>query len=402
MLIIATSISGASNIALAFLPIYFTSLGGTVLQYGVVMTFTTLVAMPATVVGGTMTGRYDLKRIAVLTSWIGPAILAGYYLSNSWSVLTIPLLAGGLGSLGSIAWRQLVADATTNRSRTAQLSVYQTLTSIPSMLAPLAGGFLVHAFGIIDGFRDGILISLALSPISTVILIRLLRENASEPFQEGVVPDQPHPSHRMFRQLREFGSNITSLPRTLLPLLLAYVLVSLANSTTNPYMIFYATAIAKLDTFQWGIILSLQMVLANLIRIPLGVVSDRLDKRKVLLFSLVTTAPLSTLLVFERSFLAILGVLLAMVATGINYTPTHEALQIELTPRSKRPALFAVYDVLRGASASAGTAIGAFLFTSGYALPFFGYTALEACACAIIGFHFFLKPGRNSLRIPSR
>ena len=393
---------GASNIALAFLPIYFTSLGGTVMQYGIVMTFTTLLAMPTTILGGAITGRFGPKSIAVLTSWVGPAILVGYLLSNSWSVLTIPIIAGGLGSVGSIAWRQLVADATTIRSRSAQLSVYQTLTGVPSMFAPLAGGFLVHSFGVINGFRDGALISLAVSPISTILLVKLLRERERGPLVEDMaVLKESDPRPRFFQHLRKFGSNITSLPRPLVPLLSAYSLIILANSTTNPYLIFYGRDIARLDTFQWGIILSLQLVLANIIRTPLGIVSDRFDKRKVLLLSLIMTAPLSTLLIFERSFLAILGILLAMVVTGISYTPTHEALQIEMTPREKRPALFALYDLLRSASASVGTAIGALLFTSNYALPFFGFTAMEACAGALLGFSFFLRPGKKSVSIPS-
>lgn len=402
ILIVATSISGASNIALSFLPIYFTKLGGTVMEYGVIMTFATLVAMPTTFLGGAISGRYSLKRIAILTSWIGPAVLAGYYVSNSWSVLSIPILAGGLGSIGSIAWRQLVADATTSRSRTAQLSIYQTLTAVPSMFAPLAGGYLVHSFGVVDGFRVGVLISLALAPLSTILLVRLLREKSPDPRSSEEKTIQCVGSNpQVFRHLKTFGSTMTTLPKPLAPLLSAYVLVILANATTNPYLIFYSTGIAKLDTLQWGVILSLQLVLANTIRTPLGIVSDRFDKRKVLLLSLVATAPLSTFLVFERSFGAILGILLAMIITGISYTPTHEALQIEITPREKRPALFAIYDVLRSVSTSAGTIAGAVLFTANYALPFFSYTAMEACAGAIIGLSFFPRPRRRPLSVPS-
>ena len=175
----------------------------------------------------------------------------------------------------------------------------------------------------------------------------------------------------------------------LVPLLAAYVLVIVANSATSPYLIFYGTTVAKLDSFQWGMILSLQLVFANLIRTPLGIVSDRFDKRKVLLVSVVTTAPLSTFLMLEHSFWGILGILLAMIATGVSYGPTHEALQIEMTTREKRPALFAMYDMLRNISVSAGTIIGAALFTIYYAFPFYSFTIMEICAGAIIACMFF-------------
>ena len=310
-------------------------------------------------------------------------------------MLSIPILIGAAGSLGSTAWRQLVADATVQKSRTAQLSLYQTLTAIPSMLTPLLGGYLVHTMGIVDGFRAGVLIALAISPISTILLAKFLREKDSR--QIHITQDAPslqdtrklQPLGSVFFHYKNFWSNLMRLPKALVPLLAAYVLVIIANSTTSPYLIFYGTTIAKLDSFQWGMILSLQLVFANIIRTPLGIVSDRFDKRKVLLVSVVTTAPLSAFLMLEHSFWGILGILLAMIATGVCYGPTHEALQIEMTSREKRPVLFAMYDVLRNMSVAAGTIIGAVFFTINYALPFYSFTAIEICAGIIIASMFF-------------
>lgn len=288
-----------------------------------------------------------------------------------------------------------MADATVQKSRTVQLSLYQTLTAVPSMFTPLVGGYLVHTMGTVDGFRAGVLIALAISPISTILLAKLLRERdlkQSHAVQDVLLPHEikkSQPLESVFCHYKDFLSNITRLPKALVPLLTAYVLVIVANSTTSPYLIFYGTTIAKMDSFQWGMILSLQLVFANLIRTPLGIVSDRFDKRKVLLVSVVTTAPLSTFLMFEHSFWGILGILLAMIAAGVSYGPTHEALQIEMTSREKRPALFAMYDVLRNVSVSAGTIIGAAFFTVYYALPFYSFTIMEVCAGAIIACMFF-------------
>ncbi|MDE1827357.1 MAG: MFS transporter [Thaumarchaeota archaeon] len=398
ILIVATSIGSIGNIALSFLPIYFTSLGGTVLQYGIITTFATLIGIPSTISGGIISGRHSLKKIAILTSWIGPVILLGYYLSNSWTVLSIPILIGTTGAISSTAWRQLVADATVQKNRTAQLSVYQTLTTMPLIFAPLVGGYLVHTMGVVDGFRLGVLVSLAISPVSTILLVKFLREKDPKlPHDQQVLPHdtkKQEPLESVFSHSRDFWSNLTTLPRPLVPLLSAYVLVIIANSTTSPYLIFYGITVAKLDSFQWGIILSIQILFANLVRTPLGIVSDRFDKRKMLFLSVITTAPLSIFLILEHSFLGILAILLAMIATGVSYGPTHEALQIELTPRTKRPALFAVYDTLRNVSVSAGTIIGAILFTINYTLPFYSFTITEVCAGAIIACAFFLKPGK--------
>lgn len=369
------------------------------LQYGIITTFATLVGIPSTLAGGAIAGKHSIKKISIIASWIGPAVILGYYFSNSWTTLSVPILLGATGAIGSTAGRQLVADTTMHKSRTAQISLYQTLTAIPSMFSPLLGGYLVHTMGAVEGFRYGAVIALAVSPVSTILLAKFLREK-NPAMQEGgqvSAPEQKSSAglaESISRYPRDFVSSLARLPSALVPLLSAYVIVILANSTTGPYLIFYATSIARLDSFQWGIILSLQILFANLIRTPLGLVSDRFDKKKVLLISVIATAPLSTLLALEHSFLGILVVLVAMTATGISYGPTHEALQIEMTPRERRPALFAMFDVLRSLATSAGTLLGGVLFTLSYALPFYCYTALEVAAGAIIACAFFARSGR--------
>src|SRR5437660_5587302 len=155
---------------MSFLPIYFTSLGGSVLEYGMITTFATLIGIPSTIAGGGIVQRHSLKKIAILTSWIGPCILLGYYFSHSWITLSIPILIGAAGTIGSVAWRQLVADATIQKSRTAQLSLYQTLITIPLIFSPIVGGYLVHTMGTIEGFRLAVLIAIVTSPISTLLL----------------------------------------------------------------------------------------------------------------------------------------------------------------------------------------------------------------------------------------
>lgn len=397
VLIISASIGSIGNVATAFAPVYFTSLGGSVLQYGMVTTFATLISIPSTLVGAAITQRHSLKKITIITTCFGLCVSLGYYFSTSWITISILTLIAAAGSISSTAWQQLVADSTMHKNRTAQLSLYQTLTAMPSIFSPLLGGYLIHSVGVIDGFRLGILISFAISPISVILILRYLRE--------GVLTGQNYkpllngtrlPFVSIFHHCKEFYKNLKFLPKVLVPLLMATLLVVMANSMINPYLIFYATSIAKLDSFQWGIILSSQILLATMIRTPLGMLSDKFDKRKVLFLSVAMTAPIPIFLIYIKSFWGILAVLLAMITTGVNYGPTNDALQIELTPREKRPALFAIYGILRNLSTSAGIIIGGALFTINFVLPFYGFAIVEGCAGCILVLTFFAKNRKES------
>ncbi len=415
----AGSIGSIGNVAMSFLPVYFTSLGGSVTQYGIVTALGMLVGIPSTIFGGVIVPRHGLKRVAILTSWFGPCILLGYYFSKDWLTLSIIMTLGAAGTIGSSTSRQIIADATIAKNRTAQLSIYQTISNIPAMFSPVIGGYLVSTMGIVAGFQLGALIAIGTSFLSTFLLVKFLRESKKDLSFHPLSIISSHPrlldkdqkqerkieyilrrlapkrsendkvksdstSFSLFLHFKSFFRNVVSLPKTLAPLVAAYILVAMANSTTGPYYIFYATDIAKLDTFHWGLILTLQVIFANMLRTPLGMIADRFDKRKVLLLSLAMTAPLSTILVLLNSFWGILGVSLAMIATGIHYSPTHEALQIELTPREKRPALFAIYDVLTNLSKFIGVITGGVLFAFSYALPFYAFTIIEVCAFVIL------------------
>src|SRR5712692_2849796 len=118
----AASVGGLNSIALTFLPLYFTSLGGSVLQYGTVTAFGMLVAIVSTIVGGTIVPRHGLKRILIISFWFGPAILLGYYFSKDYFALSLVLILSALGSISSPNARQLVADSTVMRKRATQLS----------------------------------------------------------------------------------------------------------------------------------------------------------------------------------------------------------------------------------------------------------------------------------------
>ena len=406
-MMLAGCLASLSNIPMAFLPVYFTSLGGTVAQYGLASGIAMLAGIPSVVAGGAIVPKYCLKRVAVATSWIGPAVFAAYYFSANWMTLAVIMVIAAASTIGSTTSRQLIADSTATKKRAGQLSLYQTLSTLPSMFSPVIGGYFVSTMGISEGFKMGILVGIAASAASTTFLIKYLRDthNQQDPSQHksstlgtaltGIAHSAATCSLPLWRRMTSlfagFVKNTASLPRSLAPILGAYALVSAANALAGSYFIFYATDVVRIDTFQWGIILSAQLVLANVIRTPLGMVADRYERRKVLFLAILMTAPLTTVFVLMHSFWGILAVSLALVATGIHYVPTHEAYQIELTPREKRPALFVVYDVLSNASRFAGVVLGGILFTVSYVLPFYTFTALEGCAACIIAASLILR-----------
>ena len=132
-------------------------------------------------------------------------------------------------------------------------------------------------------------------------------------------------------------------------------------------------------------IVSLQFLLANVLKIPGGCVSDRFGKRKVMILSVLTCAPCTVIFVLSQSFLQATAAALLLIAAGIYYAPAHEALQADLTHKAVRGRIMAIWRIGNAISLALGALVGGFLFqNAGSATPFYLFTITELIAVSLI------------------
>jgi len=212
-----------------------------------------------------------------------------------------------------------------------------------------------------------------------LIILLFLKETMSD---EGI---GQKPKLLSNNTLKDFKERLIQLPSSLKALILSYALIAFANSLVGQYYILYAKNIIGLTDLDWGIVVSLQILLANILRIPGGWVSDRFGKRKVMIISVLTCAPCTVIFVLSQSFLqaAIAG--LFLIAAGIYYAPAYEALQADLTPKTVRGRITAIWAIGNAISAALGAPLGGFLFqTVNQAAPFILFTIIELAAAFLI------------------
>ncbi len=175
------------------------------------------------------------------------------------------------------------------------------------------------------------------------------------------------------------------LPTSLKVLIVSYALITFANGAVGQYYILYAHDVIRLTDPEWGLIVSLQFLLAIVLKIPGGHFSDKFGKRKIMIISAVTCAPSVILFTFSRSFIQALIVTLLIVVTGIYYAPAHEALQADLTSRAMRGRITALWDTSNSVSAALGALMGGFLFqTVDPAAPFYLFAVVELMAALFL------------------
>jgi MFS family permease len=246
------------------------------------------------------------------------------------------------------------------------------------IFAPLIGGWLIKEYGTADGFRLACMITAGAALASALIVFLFLRETL--PRRENSKTRTP--GNSLFN---DFRKRISNMPSSLKALLLAYGLIAFANGLVGQFFILYAIKIIGLNALDWGIIISLQFLIATLLRIPGGWASDRFGKKKTMTLSILTCTPFTILFVLSSSFIQAGVAALLFATAGIYYAPAHEALQADLTPREVRGQVTAFWDIDNAISAALGALTGGILFqTVGPTTPFYLFTAVELAAAGLI------------------
>ena len=358
-----------------YMPKYFLNLGGNALTLGFIGAMGAVVQFFMLPLGGFAADCYGRRKILVVTAFYGVLFPFFYFILQDWRLFALVSVFAAFGSLSGPAMRAMVADSVPPEKRTSGIAALQVFSSLPQVIAPFIWGWLIENLGWIDGFRAGCFYSIITAFISALIVGIFLKETLKKQSTAKLGLSNNNSLVAGFSEVRH------SLSTSLKALIIAYVFVVLANGAVGQYYIIYATDEIKLTALQWSMIVSLQFLSASILKIPGAWVADKFGKRKVLLISMLSCAPLTILFTISHSFTQVLVVMLLLVVAGIYYGPTHEALQADLTPRAMRGRITALWSMVGALGAASGALVGGWLFqTVNRTVPFYFFTAAELIA----------------------
>jgi len=355
-----------------YLPLYYVQIGGNPTSLGFLTLMASLVQLFFLSIGGLIADNYGRRRIIVLAAVSGILIPALYALVQDWRIFGLLTVLAAVGAISSPATRATVADSIPPAKRTTGIAALQVVSSLPSVISPSVGGWLMLQYGLETGFRIGCIYAGVFAFIAIIPLLVMLKETSRTLNIENTGLTLRNTIHEFVRP------PLSNLPQSLKVLVASYALVAFANGAVSQYYILYASRVAEITAFDWGAVVSLQFLLASVLKIPGGWLSDRFGKKKVMVFSLLTTIPMILIFTLSQSFLQVAVSALLLVAAGIYYAPAHEALQADLTPGSTRGRISALWDQSNAIALGVGALVGGFAFESlGPAVPFYIFALAE-------------------------
>lgn len=362
VLLVATFVIGiGEELWMRFVPKYLQALGATIFVIGLFDGIRTLLGAVYAYPGGVLVDRWGHRRaflafnvfsivgysvVLLVPHW--GAVIAGMFLFLSWTCFSLPATFSLIG-------------ATLGANRHAMgVGLQSVIKRLPIMVAPLLGGILIDRFGIIDGVRIGLIVSILLSGV-TLLVQRRLHEAPSPPV-EAVE------RWTFWRSLRGFD-----LP--LRRLLLSDILIRFCERIPFAWVVIYAMDHIGVSAKQFGILTTVEMLTATLCIIPASHFADKNRREPFILATFVFFTLFPLALWISGSFAMLL---VAFAIRGLKEfgDTSRKALIIGYCEPQRRGQMIGAYYLVRDLLVSAAAILGAYLWKLGPATNFLGAAAL--------------------------
>jgi len=383
ILLIAIFVIGAGEeLWMRFVPKYLLAVGATVFVIGLYDAMRTLLGAIYAYPGGVFVDIWGHRRafitfnvvsiagyalVMLIPHW--GAVIAGMFLFLSWTCFSLP------------ATFSLVGAALEANRHSMGIGVQSVIKRLPIMIAPIFGGMLIDRFGIINGVRVALIISIFLSAI-TILVQRQLREETSDEARVSGTAAQPE-LWNFWRSLRQFNPPLRRL-------LLSDILIRFCERVPYAWVVIFAMDYIGVSGRQVGILIAIEMLAATVCTIPASHYADRHGREPfvIVTFIMFTLFPISLLL--SRSFSALV---VAFVIRGLKEfgDTSRKALVIGYSVSDRRGQMVGTYYLLRDLIVSTGAILGAYLWKLGPGLNFAGAAALGAA-----GTVFYVKTIRQN------
>lgn len=343
------------HMAERFLPIYILALGGSFMAIGLLQAMDNLLSALYSFPGGYISDRFGTKRallffnliaiagfavVVLVPAW--QAVLAGSVLFISWSAISLPATM-------SLLYRVLPLH-----KRTMGVSILSMVRRVPKATGPLLGGVLIATWGERDGVRAAFVAALALALVGLLLQRHLIEDDGADAAKARTArPTAERDPRRLLRLMSP------AMKR----LLISDILIRFCEQIPFAFVVVWCmkTIAAPVTAVQFGLLTTIEMVVAILIYIPVARLADRGEKKRYVLitFAFFTLFPL--VLLYSRSFGALV---LAFVLRGLKEfgEPTRKSLIMDLSPEPQRAGMFGLYYLIRDIVVSFAALGGAFLW----------------------------------------
>jgi len=334
-----------------FLPKYLEALGASVPVIGLFGTAEDFLDAVYQYPGGWIADRFGRRRAFLVFLALACVGYLVYLFGPSWPFVFLGLaFAMAWQSMASPAIFAIIGDALPTEKRAMGFSVQSILKRVPIVIAPVIGGAIIAARGIVPGVHIGLVVTLVIAGM-TALLIRFI--------------NIAHDSHQAVNIFGVWNSFQRGLKR----LLVSDIFIRTCEGMTDVLVILYVTNVLHLSVARFGTLLAILFATTLVIYVPAAKAADRVGRRPFIIATFCAFALYPLAVIAARDFP---GLVIAFIIGGLREIgePARKAMIVDFARPRLRARSVGLYYLLRSLAITPAAAIGGLLWKVSPQTPF--------------------------------
>lgn len=369
-------------------PVYILALGADEIIMGMIYGISTLILSVVRIPGGFIADRFGRKWIIVIMSFAAALTYLPYAYAPNWQWIFVAAMLSSMTLIYQPALNAAFADSIPPEQRGRGYALSNFLPGIFCVFAPSVAGYFVLRRGLVGGMRIIYLFAVGSGLMAAFLRLFFLKETLPKRKRNSKEKYSTTP-WRGYKT--EYLAALKFVFRRVPLLLLLYIIIEFVSYGSLPFFVVFTTKFLGVSEENLWIIFMVSQAIYLIAVMPMGILTDRIGRRKVLIFS-ISIFILSTLLLIVTSphtpytmFCALTSYALLQLAVAATDSAL-PAFEADLIPRLKRGNVMATLMLVSGITTAIATTLGGL----GYKeitphFPFFISIAL-----LLIGFPLFL------------
>lgn len=347
-----------ASMASPFQVLYFAALGATAFQIGLLVAYSTGVAIVTLIIGGHLADTWNRAKLILIFSWVSLSSSLLFALIGSEQLIVLPLTLTSIGNIYSPASTSLMIDEIEPEERLRTFSVANAVSAAPSVFMPTVGGLLLTHFGTLGGIRTDYLCACIFGAVGLSVRTIRLRDRAPPGKTEatGLTARLGGPLIGGVQSVRRSSTAVKRL-------VMFVALTGIGTGLTSTFVPIFAIRHLSVNPAAYGLVVDIGNLVTVCLYLALVFLIQRIGARRSILLSTIASSVSNILLSQARTANDLVGWGVSAAFYTALLSPSLTAVEAEKIPRRDRGKILAVFSVVPNVAALPSQVLAGYLYS---------------------------------------